>query len=155
MRRGLRRSSGNSMIRVANYQDTPAIVELGAEALSRNPIGELDPKDMTDIVRNAISSSQHLMLVADVDGKVEGALCALTIEFVAHRGKVCQVAQFYVRPKAKGEGVRMLREMCRWADGRPQIKLICVSVEVSLDKRIIELLKRLGFAVQQVEMIRR
>ena len=143
------------MIRPATWADVDAVADLGVEALERDPIGSIDRDSIVKTVSDGVSSAQHFMWVSEVEGVVEGALGALSMPFTFHRGKMLQVAQFYVRPAAKGDGIKLFREMLRWADGRPAIRLVVASVELSLDKRIIRMLERLGFEGCQLEMIRR
>ena len=143
------------MIRAATLADVQAAADLGVEALERDPVGSVDRDSIVRTVVEGVSSAQHFMWVSEVGGVVEGALGALCMPFSFHRGKMLQVAQFYVRPPARGEGVKLFREMLRWADGRPAIRLVVASVELSLDKRIIRMLERLGFEGCQLEMVRR
>ena len=143
------------MIRPATWADVQAAADLGVEALERSPIGEVDRKAIVHVITRGVSAASDFMWVSEIGGKIEGALGAIGCDFHFHRGQMLQVAQFYCRPPARGEGLRMLREMIRWADGRPAIRIISCSVELALDKRIIALFERLGFVQEQVEMIRR
>ena len=143
------------MIRPAAPKDIQALVELGVEALERDPVGAVDRKDIEDTVKSAISGAQHFYMVSEIDGKVEGAVGALTQFFPFHRGRICQIAQFYCRPPAKGDGIRMLRMLSKWADSRPGIRMLVASVELQEDERLVSMMRRLGYEAVQVEMIRK
>lgn len=132
------------MIRRATPYDIPAIIALGIEALNRGTYPNLviSHEKVSAMARQCVSSSQNFAWVAERDGIVGGALCALVHENTFHERQKASVVQFYTR--IPGEGVKLLREFLRWARGRPAIKIISFTLEPDADPRIGKLLSRLG-----------
>ena len=144
------------MIRKALRRDIDAIADLGVEALRRNPAGAVNRPAIRKAASDILSSGgRHFLWVAEVEGKVEGSLGAMSLPFDFHLGRVCHVMQFYVRPAARGEGIKLLRRLNEWTGLQPAIRHTMISVELDLDPRIRLLLRRLGFEERQVEMTRK
>ena len=142
------------MIRKAVIQDVKALVQLGFEAVAQDPIGVPSVRAMSEEAVRAVSAADCFCWVSEVNGKVEGAVTAFTLPISFHKGRMLQVVQFYCRAPAKGDGLKMLREMVKWADSRPIIRMTVITVELDADKRIFGLLGRLGFVGEQMDMVR-
>ena len=143
------------MIRQAFHRDIDAISNLGVEALERNPIGSINRKAIRKMAGDMISSREHFVWVSEIEGKVEGALAGYAMRFDFHIGKVCRIMQYYVRPAARGDGIKLLRKLHEWIDRQPAIRLCLASIEIGLDPRIQRLMERLGYKANQIDMIRR
>ena len=133
------------MIRPAKPQDVPAIVRLALQALNEDPYPNLvisRPK-VEAMARVAVSSPQHFVWVAEVDGEVRGAVAAIVDDCTFYERKQANVVQFYAR-EAPGEGIKLIREFLRWARSRQAIKQIIFTLEGNADPRIGKMLVRMG-----------
>lgn len=121
-----------------------AVVALGIEALEREPEEDLviDRRAIKDMVRECISGPSHFCWVCERDGQVVGAVSALVEDMALFERKQATVWQFY--SKAPGEGIKLIRELLRWAKGRRVIKRVVFQLEVNADPRIAAMLRRLG-----------
>lgn len=136
------------MIRPATPWDIKGIVALGIEALETDPYEGLviSRARVEDAARECISGSNHFAWVCEQDGEIVGSVCAFAIPMMFYERFQLSVVQFIC--KAPGEGIKMIREMIRWADGRPAIKSIVFTLEHKADPRIGKLLRRLGFEAE-------
>jgi hypothetical protein len=137
------------MIRPARPQDVPAIVRLGMAALNESPYPTLRISEakVIEVAKACVSSPQHFAWVAEVEGEVRGAVTAFVDDCLFYERKQANVVQFYAR-EAPGEGIKMIRELMRWARARPVIKMVCFTLEVSADPRIGKLLSRMGLKAE-------
>jgi hypothetical protein len=132
------------MIRRAVPSDIQAIVELGIEALNKGAYKNMvvSRTKVEEMARLCVASPANFAFVAERDGVVGGAVCGFVNECLFYERKQLSIVQFYCR--IPGEGIKLIREVLRWARGRPAIKLIVFSMEHDADPRIGLLLKRLG-----------
>lgn len=135
-------------IRPAKPQDIDGIVALGIEALKNDPYEGLviSEERVREAARECISGANHFCWIAEDDGTVVAAVSAFALPMMFYERFQLTVVQFY--SKAAGQGVKLLREMLRWADGRPAIKSIVFTLEHKADPRIGKLLRRLGFTAE-------
>ena len=131
-------------MRVATLLDTKAIVDLGMEALERDPYpGLVISRDkLIEVAHECISQNCNFAWVEEEDGEIVGAVCALVHEMTFHERKQASVVQFYCNKPDKG--VRLIRKFLDWARNRRAIKMICFTLECRADPRIGKLLNRLG-----------
>lgn len=132
------------MIRRAVPDDLPAIVALGLEALERGAYPELviSRAKVEALARQCVSAARNFSWVAEKDGEVGGALCAIVSPLPFHERDQAVVIQFYSR--IPGDGIALIRAFLRWTRGRPGIKLTQFTLETDADPRIAKLLVRLG-----------
>ena len=132
------------MIRKATPNDLNRIVELGIEALriERYPNLVLSQERLQAMAVACISSTQHFSWVCEQEGKLMGAVLAMTVPGFWFERSECNVIMFFC--KAPGEGVKMLRELLRWYRSRPILKRLMFVCEFDADPRIEKLLSRLG-----------
>jgi hypothetical protein len=132
------------IIRPATIADADAIVSLGVESVSRDPLPvTIDRKAMRDTFLSLVGKPMHFAWVAEVDGQVVAGVVACTqpgFWFTRHQ---CSVLLFYSR--VRGAGLPLLRRLADWVKGRPVIKLAVVELEPGIDPRILKAFKRLGF----------
>lgn len=124
--------------------DIPAITAIGLEALRAQayPGLVISPEKVEHVARECVTSASNFAWVAERDGVVGGAVCALVHDQMWYARKQASVVQF--ASNIPGDGAKLLREFMRWARGRPAIKLISFSLECDADPRIGKLLERLG-----------
>lgn len=125
--------------------DVGAIIELGIESLEVNdPYPEL--RISRDKIRNMtieiVSSASHFAWVDDRDGRIVGAVCALSHEMMFYERRQLSVVMFYCREP--GGGGFMIRQLVKWFKTRPILKLCMFTLEHGADPRIGELLVKLG-----------
>jgi len=131
-------------LRGATSADIPCIVQLGMEALERDPypglaISESKVKAATI---ECVSKNSNFAWVVEKDGEIVAAVCATVHEMLFHERQQATVLQFYsVDP---GQGVKLIRKFLEWSRNRPVIKMIVFTLECHAAPRIGKLLKRLG-----------
>lgn len=133
-----------SLIRKAVPSDISGVARLGTEALNDNPYDGLRicEEKVTELARECVSSSRNFCWVAEKDGELVGAVSALVHSMAFYERSQATVIQFYC--KEPGQGIKLIRELLRWVDTRPAIKMVCFTLECKADPRIGKLLKRLG-----------
>lgn len=132
------------VIRMATHRDVPRIVELAVESVSQNPLPlVIDRPAIKASIEEIIGSPQHYGVVAEVDGKVVGAVGAHTSPGFWFKRMQCNVLMFYTR--TPGAGAAMIRDFTAWMKGRPVIKMAVFCLEPGMDPRIGKLLRRLGY----------
>lgn len=138
----------SKVIRKAVPADIRAIVELGVEALELNPQPGMviDRLKVKEVATDCVSSARHFAMVAEVNGMVEGAVCAFANENLFHKRQQASVVQFYTR--APGEGIKLLRELLKWYQSRPALRALYFTLEHRADPRIIKMLRRLGLQTE-------
>lgn len=130
--------------RPATTRDTEAIVSLGVESVSRDPLPlVIDKKAMADTFLSLVGRPNHFCWVAEQDGAVVAGVVAICQPIFWARGQQVSVLLFYTR--AKGAGLPLLRKLAAWVKSRPVIKLAVFELEPGVDERVIKALKRMGF----------
>ena len=76
------------------------------------------------------------------DGAIVGSVLAIVTPIMFYERKQATVVQFYC--KAPGYGVKLLRQLLAWCQGRRIIRMVVFTLEVRADPRIGKLLRRLG-----------
>lgn len=139
------------IVRPAKPSDADAIVALGVESVSRDPLPvTIDRGAMRETFLSLVGKPMHFAWVAEVDGKVEAAVVACSqpgFWFTRHQASVLL---FYTR--VKGAGMPLLRRFADWVKGRPVIKLAVFELEPGVDPRILKALKRMGFARESTNL---
>jgi hypothetical protein len=131
-------------IRPATIADAEAIVSLGVESVSRDPLPVvIDRKAMRDTFLSLVGKPAHFAWVAEADGQVVAGVVACTQQGFWFTRQQCSVLLFYTR--VKGAGLPLLRRFAEWVKSRPVIKLAVVELEPGVDPRILKAFKRLGF----------
>ncbi len=132
------------ILRPATAADADAIVSLGVESVSRDPLPvTIDTRAMRETFLGLVAKPTHFAWVAEVDGVVVAGVVACTQQGFWFTRQQCSVLLFYSR--TKGAGMPLLRRFAEWVKGRPVIKLAVVELEPGIDPRILKAFKRLGF----------
>jgi hypothetical protein len=132
------------VIRPAAPKDIPAIEELVFAALATVDYGRLVPsrERIRANLREAITNRQHFARVVEQDGRVVGALIAVTNDLPWAERRAASLA-FWWAP-GTNEGVNLFRSFIRWAMERPVIKAIGVTFDFrSLPQERLRKLSRL------------
>lgn len=139
------------IVRPATAADADAIVSLGVESVSRDPLPvTIDRRAMRDTFLGLVARPAHFAWVAEVEGKVVAGVVACTqpgFWFTRHQ---CSVLLFYSR--VAGAGMPLLRRFAEWVKGRPVIKLAVVELEPGVDPRVLKAFRRLGFTRQSTNL---
>lgn len=131
-------------IRPATIRDADAVIGLGIESVSRDPLPlVIDKKAMRETFLSLVGRPNHFCWVAEQDGVVVAGVVAICQPIFWARGQQVSVLLFYTR--AKGAGMPLLRKLAEWVKGRPAIKLAVFELEPGADPRIVKALKRMGF----------
>jgi hypothetical protein len=130
--------------RPAKATDADAIVSLGVESVSRDPLPvTIDKRAMRETFLSLVARPAHFCWVAEKDGEVVAGVVACTQPSFWFTRQQCSVLLFYTR--VKGAGMPLLRIFADWVKSRPVIKLAIVELEPGVDPRLVKAWKRLGF----------
>lgn len=132
------------IIRKAVPNDIHAIVDFGIEVLNINPYENLSISRVKvySMATECVSSSNNFAWIAEKNDKIVGVVGALVHPMMFYEGSQASVVQFFC--KSPGNGIKLLRKLMDWIEGRHVIKMTCFSLEVRADPRIGKLLNRLG-----------
>ena len=94
------------MIRKAVNQDVSKIVDLCKEAHEESKIttAPLDPKTLRTNVQICVLSAEHLVMVVEVDDKIEGMIIGVTHQLWYSRKKQATDLFFYTSKRIRGDG---------------------------------------------------
>lgn len=122
------------MIRFATPEDAPKVAEMCAKfygmALS-DMLGEYDQQAAQNLVMATSLSGDACTIVAEVDGNMVGALCALSYQHpIKPSVRVAQELFWYVEPEHRKSGVGkgMLTAAEQWAEGLGCRGMIMVTI---------------------------
>jgi hypothetical protein len=136
--------------RKATMQDINAIVDIAVESVSQDPLPvKIDREAMAETLRSSLNPA-HFLWVAEVDGKVEAAVCAVVQPSFWFTKLQCSVLLYYTR--VAGAGLPLLREFAKWVKSRSAIKLAIIELEPGADPRLVKFFKRLGFARESLNL---
>lgn len=132
------------IIRKATPSDISDVARLGIEALNLDPYENLliCNEKVLAIATECVSAPCNFCWVAEKDSEIVGAVSALVHPMAFYERSQASVVQFYC--KDPGQGIKLIRELLKWASTRPAIKMVCFTLECRADPRIGKLLKRLG-----------
>jgi len=131
------------MIRPATFTDHTAIFGIAIDMTANYPNVRPDEGKINRCIQTAVSSSKHFAMVSEKDGKIVGALLAITSNNLWAQRSNCQIILWATR--APGEGIKLLREFRGWAQLRRVIRLWGVVPDFDVDPRVLLLLERTGF----------
>lgn len=141
------------MIRSANSDDIPRLVELGVRFMRESRYGEHyspDPGSMGVFVEGLIVSPHGLLLVQEDDTGVVGMIGALIMAHPYSGETVMSELFWYVIPRARGGGVRLLLAAEREARAAGATK----SLFVSPNETVSALYERLGYRPIEQQFIK-
>lgn len=103
------------MIRVGTHADIPAIIDIGQSLKSETDRSKLNIKRAATVLRQAISSAQHCLFVAEVGGKVVGFIVGAVQDVWYNDDKIATDLGFMTREGFENQAVWLLRRFLRWA----------------------------------------
>ncbi len=138
------------IFRKATMNDINAIVDIAVESVSRDPLPvKIDREAMAETLRSSLNPA-HFLWVAEVDGKVEAAVCAVAQQSFWYTKLQCSVLLYYTR--VAGAGLPLIREFAKWVKSRPAIKVAVVELEPGVDPRLVSFFKRVGFTRESINL---
>lgn len=132
------------MIRPATLADLNAINEIAHIEAAKYAKLLADPKKIRAGITTAISSAKHFCWVSEDDGRVNGALVALSSNNLWAQRDNCIVALW--KACVVGDGRKMMREFLKWVDARRIIRVAGIVPDNNhVDPLVWSLVERLGF----------
>ena len=105
-----------------------------------------DENKIADGLKTVIGSGQHyaMVLVNEAEGKIVGALLAVSTDALWVEGKSCQIVLWV--SYAPGGGRELLKRFKKWVIGRrSNIQVAGFAMDVDVDRRAWALAERVGF----------
>ena len=136
------------MIRKAEFKDISEIIEVAKDAHKKS-LSDSVPIDLK-ILRNnlqvCILSAEHFVVVAELDGKIEGAMIGVTHQLWYSRKKQATDLFFYVTEEGIGVGANLMRRFISWAKDNPGVKEIMLGTTSGIGdvERTKKLYERMG-----------
>lgn len=139
------------IFRKATMNDIPAIVDIACESVTQEGMPQLtiDRASMADTAK-ACLAPMHFMWVAEQDGKVVAAFAAVVQKSFWFTRMSCSVLLYYTR--VKGAGLPLLREFAKWVKSRPAIKTAVIEFEPTVDPRLVQFFKKVGFTRESLNL---
>lgn len=138
------------IFRKATMSDVPAIVDIAVESVSQDPLPlTIDRAAMAETVKACLGPA-HFAWVAEKDGIVVAAVLACAQKSFWFTRMSCSVLLYYTR--VAGAGLPLIREFVRWVKSRSAIKMAIIELEPNVDPRLLQFLKRAGFARESVNL---
>jgi len=132
------------MIRPATLADTNAIFEIALIEASKYPKLLPDREKIRKHITATISAAKHFAWVSTDDGRVNGAMLAVTSNNLWAQRQNCFVALW--KSVVAGDGRKMMKEFLKWVDARRIIRVAGVVPDSDhFDPLAWKLLERLGF----------
>ena len=132
------------LYRRAVISDIPAIISLGVESVSRDPLPlTISGASMSATASMIIGNNAHFSWVAEHHGTVVGSVCAQTHFGFWFERQQCSVLLYYGR--LPNSVMPLLRIFAAWVKSRPVIKMAVIELEPATDPRLPHVLGRLGF----------
>lgn len=132
------------MIREAKASDILAITDLGVEALEIDAYNlTVDRTKVYQAAKEAVGKKQHFAWVSEEKGIIKGALIAMVHDSELYHCRQAVIYMWFC--KKRGDGVRLMREFIRWVKEHPAVRQVVYVTERRGDKRIGEIVRRMGF----------
>ena len=136
------------MIRNALDRDITGIIKVVQEAHDKSisKIVPLDVKTLRKNIQICILSSEHLVLVVELDEEIEGAFIGVTHQLWYSRKKQSSDLFLYVTEKGTGFGANLMRRFITWSKNNPGVKEIMLGVSSGIGDpdRVKQLYQRMG-----------
>jgi RimJ/RimL family protein N-acetyltransferase len=136
------------MIRQALDRDITGIVKVVQEAHERS-ISKAVPLDVKTLRKNiqvCVLSAEHLVLIVELDDKIEGAFIGVTHQLWYSRKKQSADLFFYVTEKGTGYGANLMRRFITWSKKNNGVKEIVLGISSGIgdSNRVKQLYERMG-----------
>ncbi len=141
------------MIRAAAPADIPRLVELGVRFMRESRYGQhlaVNPEAMEHLAAGLIEAPHGLVLVDEAHGEITGMIGVIATHHPHSGDPVMSELFWYVKPRARGGGVRLLLAAEDWARAGGITK----SIVVSPNKTVSALYERLGYAPLEQQFIK-
>jgi len=125
--------------RPATLKDLSAVVIIALTEAEKFPVRP-DKKKIKQLVTESISTKSNFCWVSEEEGKVTGALVAISHQGLWFERKHLSI--LLLTTTTKGAGISMLREMLAWVKTSGAIKV--VTTDFIVPPRMAVLLTRLG-----------
>jgi hypothetical protein len=136
------------MIRKALDKDVTSIMKVVQEAHEKSisKTVPLDVKTLRRSVQVCVLSREHLVMVVDLDGSIEGAFIGVTHQLWYSRKKQSADLFFYVTEKGKGYGANLMRRFITWSKKDNGVKEIVLGISSGIgdSSRVKQLYQRMG-----------
>ena len=136
------------MIRNALDKDVTGIIKVVQEAHEKSvsKTVPLDVKTLRKNVQICVLSPEHLVMVVELDGKIEGAFIGVTHQLWYSRKKQSADLFFYVTEKGTGHGANLMRRFITWSKKNNGVKEIALGVSSGIgdSDRVKQLYERMG-----------
>lgn len=122
------------MIRWATVDDLDAMVRMGCRFLTETSYAAhypANPAQLRAVAERFIEDADKLALVSEADGEMTGMLLAMVFDHPLSGERIASELAWWVNPERRGHGLRLLREMERWArsNGARLIQMIAPAGE--------------------------
>lgn len=137
--------------RRAKESDISGIVALAVESVMRDPLPvKIDREAMADTARQLLGQAHFQWVAVDDAGVVQAAVAAVVQPSFWHQKLACSVLLYYTR--VPGAAIPLMREFARWVKSRSGIKVAVIELEPGADPRMVQFMKRLGFARESTNL---
>lgn len=141
------------MIRPATHDDVPALVELGIRFMRESGYSRsltINPEAQAGLAAMLIEAPNGLVLADEREGEITGMIGVIATQHPHSGDPVMSELFWYVMPRARGGGVRLLAAAEDWARSHGIRK----SIVVSPNRQVSALYKRLGYAPLELQFIK-
>jgi GNAT superfamily N-acetyltransferase len=141
------------MIRTAIPEDIPRLVELGLRFMHESGYSQrlgVNPEAQANLAAMLIEAPNGLVLVEERGGEITGMIGVIATVHPHSGDAVMSELFWYVLPRARGGGVRLLLAAEDWARSLG----IAKSIVVSPNKAVSALYKRLGYQPLELQFIK-
>lgn len=139
-----------TVFRKATLRDVDAIVSIGVESVSKDPLPlRIDKGAMAEMIADGMGPA-HFLWVAEQDGEVVAAMGAYVQRGFWFERLQCSVLLYYSR--VPGAGLPLIRQFVKWLKSRPAIKMAIIELEPGVDPRLVKFMKRAGFARESMNL---
>ena len=136
------------MIRKALDKDVTGIIKVVQEAHEKSvsKTVPLDVKTLRKNVQICVLSPEHLVMVVELDGKIEGAFIGVPHQLWYSRKKQSADLFFYVTEKGTGYGANLMRRFITWSKKDNGVKEIALGISSGIgdSSRVKQLYQRMG-----------
>ena len=141
------------MIREAELADVPRLVEMGVSFMHESQYAShlsVDEASQGKLARMLIEAPHGMVFVSEQDGNLTGMIGVIATHHPHSGDKVMSELFWYVRPGARGHGVRLLRTAEDWARRNGIRK----SITVAPNEDVEHLYTRLGYLPLERQFIK-
>lgn len=141
------------MIRTATTEDIPRLVELGIRFMRESGYARhlsVNPEAMAQLAGGLIDAEHGLVLVDEQRGELVGMIGVIATHHPHSGDPVMSELFWYVLPRARGGGVRLLLEAEAWA----RVNGVGKSLVVSPNDSVSDMYERLGYIPLERQFIK-